>query len=85
MISRMQSAPMRARLDHLVGIEHEVLAQHRQSHRGARRDEMRRLALEIGRVGQDREAGGAAALIGAGQRRRVEIGADQAAARATPS
>ena len=44
----------------------------------ARRGEELRRALERGRVGEDREAGRAARLIGAGQRRRVEVGADQA-------
>src|SRR5690606_37321368 len=41
-----------------------------------RRQEFRR-ALEGGAVRQHRKAGRAAFLIGAGQRRRVEIGADQ--------
>src|SRR6185437_3553107 len=43
---------------------------------------MRGQALEIGRVGQHREAGGAAGGVGAGEHRRAEIGADEAAARA---
>ena len=38
------------------------------------------LALEVGLVGQHRQAGRAAALVGAGERRRVEVGADQALA-----
>ena len=71
-----------ARLVDLVGLEHEILAQRRQRHRRARlRQEFRR-ALEGGRVGQHREAGRAARRIGARQRRRVEIGADQALRRA---
>ena len=41
-----------------------------------------RLALERRRVGQHREAGGAARLVGARERRRIEIGADQALRRA---
>ena len=82
MMMRMQSAPQRARLDHLIGIEHEVLAQHRQLRRRARRGQIFGGALERGRVGQHREAGGAARFIGAGERRRIEIGADQALRRA---
>ena len=39
-------------------------------------------ALERGRVGQHREAGGAARLIGLGERARLEILADQALGRA---
>ena len=41
-----------------------------------------RPALERGRVGEHRQAGRAAGLIGPGQRRRIEIGADQALRRA---
>ena len=71
-----------ARLEDLVGLEQEVLAQ-------AGRPEASRAcvrifgpALERGRVGQHREAGGAALGIGAGEARRIEIGADQALRRA---
>ena len=70
MISRTQSAPMRAAFDDLVGVEDEVLAQHRQAGRGARRHQMLVAALEIGHVGQHREAGRTARLIGAGEGRR---------------
>ena len=52
------------------------------AHGRARRGEVVRAALERGRVGQHRQAGRAAGLIGAGQRRRVEVGADQALRRA---
>ena len=44
----------------------------------ARRGQILGPALERGRVGQHREAGRAALRIGAGERRRIEIGADQA-------
>ena len=71
-----------ARLEHLVGLEQEVLAQGRQAGRLARLRQIFGPALERRRVGEDREAGGAALRIGAGQRRRVEIGADQALRRA---
>ena len=72
----------RARFRDLVGLVHEILAQHRQCGRGARRDQVVRAALERRRVGQHREAGRAAGLVGARQRRRVEIGADQPLGRA---
>ena len=72
----------RPALDHLVGVEDEVLAQYRQLAGGARRPQIVVAALEIRRVGQYRQAGRAAGLIGAGEGRRVEIGADQASARA---
>src|SRR5262245_4599162 len=39
---------------------------------------MLRCALEGGLVGQHRQAGGAAGLIGLGQGRRIEIGANEA-------
>ncbi len=48
------------------------------SQRGfARLGQIFRRALEGGRIGQDRQTGRAAFLIGHGQRRRIEIGADQ--------
>ena len=71
-----------ARLDHLIGVEHEILAQHRQRGRGAGRGEELRRALERRRIGEHRQARRAAALIGARQRRRIEVGADQALRRA---
>ena len=71
-----------ARLEHLIGIIHEVLAQNGQMHRAARGDEMLWPALERRRVGQNREACGMALRIGDRQRRRIEIGADQAFRRA---
>jgi hypothetical protein len=44
----------------LVGVEHEVLAQHRQAGGGARRQQVFGLALEGGFIGENRQAGGAA-------------------------
>ena len=67
----------RARLEHLVGVEHEILAQCRQPDRAARLFQERILALEIRLVGQHRQAGRAARLIGAGEGRRIEVSADQ--------
>ena len=67
-----------ARLQHLIGIEEEILAQDRQRRRRARLDQMLRVALERRRVGEHRQAGRAARLIAAGEPRRLEILADQA-------
>ena len=61
------------RLRHLIGVVHEVLAQHRQRDGGARGAQMIEAALERWRVGQHRQAGRAAFFIGRGQRRRIEI------------
>ena len=72
----------RARLVHLIGLVHEILAEHRQVDGRARGDEVLRRALEERRVGEHREAGRAARLVGAGERRRIEVGADQALRRA---
>ena len=69
---------MSAGLDHLIGVVHEILAQHRQRRGGARGDHEVEMALERRRVGQHRQARRAAGLIGPRQRRRIEIGADQA-------
>ena len=71
-----------ARFRDLIGLEHEILAQRRQGGRGARGGQEFGLALERRRVGQHREAGRAARLIGARERRRIEVGADQALRRA---
>ena len=68
MISRMQSAPIARLSSDLVRVEDEILAQHRQSARGARRAQIVVAALEIRRVGQHREAGRAARLVGARER-----------------
>ena len=62
---------------HLIGVEHEILAQHRQIGRRARRHHEIEMALERRRVRQHGEARRAAGLIGFCQRRRIEIGADQ--------
>ena len=67
----------RARLRHLVGVVHEILAQHRQRAGRARRAQVIERALEGGRVGQHRKAGRAALRVGRRQGRRIEIVADQ--------
>ncbi len=72
----------RARFRHLIRLVHEVLAQHRQVGCRAGGDEELGRALERGAVGEDREAGGAARLVGPRQRRRIEVGADQPPGRA---
>src|SRR5580698_1577819 len=61
-----------ARFGHLIGVVHEILAQHRQRHGGARRAQVIEMALERRRIGQDRKAGGAACFISLGQGRRIE-------------
>ena len=71
-----------ARLGHLIGVKEEILAQHRQIAGRARRAQETGRALKARGVGQHRQAGRAAGLIGAGQRRRVEIGPDQTLRRA---
>ncbi len=68
----------RARLEHLVGVEHEILAQRGQGAGATRLFQERILALEIRHVGQDRQTGRATRRIGTRQGRRIEIGADQA-------
>ena len=82
MMTRMQSAPHSARLEDLVGLEEEILAQGRQAGGLAGGGEILGPALERGLVGEHGEAGRAALGIGAGERRRVEIDADEALRRA---
>ena len=72
----------RARLRHLILVDDEILAQHRQRARRARRGEVGGIALEVRAVGQHRQARGAASLVARRDRGRIEIGAQHAAARA---
>ena len=67
----------RARLRHLVGVVHEILTQHRERCRPARRAQMIEAALERRRIGQNRKASRAAGLVGTRKRRRIELLADQ--------
>ena len=53
-----------ASFDHLIGVEDEVLAQRGEAGRRARRHQKIEMALERRRIRQDRQAGGAAVLIG---------------------
>src|SRR5436190_23716478 len=71
-----------ARLRRLVGLEHEVLAQHGERGRSARGGEIFGLALKRRCIGQHGEAGSAAGLVSARECRRIEIRADQAFRRA---
>ena len=77
-ISRMQSAPDGARLVDLPGIDHEVLAQHRQVAGGARLLEVVDAALEELPVGQHREAGRADCAVAFGIALR-DVGRDELA------
>ena len=67
-----------ARLKALPWIDHEILAQRGQGASRAGGDEIIFVPLEIGRIGQNREASGAARLVIGGVAGRVEIGTDQA-------
>ncbi len=49
---------------HLIGVKHEILAQDRQVNGGTCRDQIAVIALEIGDVGQDRQATCPTGLIG---------------------
>src|SRR5574337_374973 len=71
-----------ARLEHLIGIEHEILAQDGKRGRLTRFDQVLWRTLKGGEVGQNRDAGGAARLVGLGERRGVEVVANQAFGRA---
>ena len=66
------------RLQHLIGVEHKVLAQSRQPGGRAGLSQKFGPALEGGGIGQHRKAGGAARFISLRQGGRIEIGADQA-------
>ena len=71
-----------ARLVHLVRVDREVLAQHRQPAGGARLFHVLERALEKLLVGQHRQAGRAVALVARGDRGRIECLAQHAPARA---
>ena len=86
MMSKMASAPApRASID-LVGVEDEVLAEHRgcaaltseMSGGGFHLDDVIQFALEP-RVGEYRDCGRTVSRVGPGQVNRVEIGPEQAA------
>src|SRR3546814_1194459 len=61
------------RLCHLPGVDHEILAEHRQINFRPRRDQIFIRPHEPGLIGQHGKAGCATRLIGAGMGRRVEI------------
>ena len=71
----------RARLEHLPGVDDEVLAQRRQGGGVAGRRQVRVVALEVALVGEDGKAGGPGGLVGAGDADRLELGPDHALAR----
>src|SRR6056297_2951790 len=72
-----------ARLGDLIGVIHEILAQHRQIAGGARLPKILGRALKAGCIGQHRQAGRATGRIGPRQLGRVELGADQPLGRAS--
>jgi hypothetical protein len=72
----------RPRLDHLIRIDDEVLAQHRQAARRARLDQIIGRTLKVLAVGQHRQAGRATRLVGTRDVRRPEVGAQHALGRA---
>ena len=64
-------------LQYLVGVDDEVLAQDRQAGRRARGPQVGQRAAEAGRLGEDRQRGGARALVGADHIRQLDAFADQ--------
>lgn len=68
----------RAGFEALPRVDHEVFADDRQGAGGAGFDQVILMALEVGRVGEHREARGTSSLIGGGVGGGREIGADQA-------
>ena len=72
--------PQHARLQHLVGVDGEVLAQHRQAGRLAGAHQVRIRPLEEVHVGEHGEAGGPGLGVGAGDGLGVEVGAQHALA-----
>ncbi|MNM90401.1 hypothetical protein D3C81_1026610 [compost metagenome] len=70
-----------ARFDHLVGIDHEVLADHRQLAGRAGFLQVGIAAKEEVHIGEHRQAGGSAFLVAAGDFGRHEVLAQHALAR----
>ena len=66
----------RPRFEDLIGVDHEVLAQHRQATGRAGGLEKLRCALEVLAVGEHRQAGGTAGLVGSGDLGGTKILAD---------
>jgi hypothetical protein len=64
-------------LENLIRVQHEVLAQDRQIHGGAGGREVLVTSLEIGLVGEDRQAGGAPLSVGPGEGDRREVRPNQ--------
>ena len=72
--------PQRAGLINLVGLDHEILAQHRQRASGTRFFQVVTRALKKIAVGQHRQTGRAVFFIAERNRRRIERVAQQALA-----
>ena len=73
---------VRARLPNLKLGDDEVLAQHRQRHRGPRRPEIAERAAEVRAVREDGDGRRSAALVRLRQGRRIQPGMDGAPGRA---
>ncbi len=73
---------MHAGFDHLIGIDHEILAQHGQAHSGANLNEILQAAAKARPIRQDREAGRATGFIFAGNLDRVRARQDVPGGRA---
>ena len=71
-----------AGFEDLVGVDDEILAEERDSDRGADAREVGEVALKVGDVGEDGEAGRAMGLVGTGDCDGVEVGANEACGRA---
>ena len=74
--------PQRTRLDDLVFVDHEILAQHRQRAGGTRLLQVGGRALEEARVGEHAQAGRTAGLVAGGDLGRHEMLAQHTLARA---
>ncbi|MCY1239320.1 hypothetical protein D9M72_521090 [compost metagenome] len=64
-------------LEHLVAVEHEVLAQCRQAAGRACGFQEGRCTLKARRIREYRETGGTTRFVGPGKRRRVEVRANE--------
>ena len=83
-MSSAASAPAARASTSCQAVDGEVLAEHRQRHRGPHRHEVGEGAAEARAVGEHRDGGGAGRLVAPGLRHRVEAGRDGAGRGAGP-